>query len=165
MISHPQTPAGTPGTDRQRWMRAFALGDAGFLEKSLARLSACPSYTFLRKPEAGMLMLEGKAGNAGQRFNLGEMLVTRCAVRMATPDGVTGGTVSGHAYIAGNRPRHAEMAAVLDALMQQPEYAKRLEAELVAPLIAAREQARRKTATETAKTRVDFFTMVRGEDA
>ncbi|SBW07328.1 PhnG protein [uncultured delta proteobacterium] len=161
MDSHPQAPAGTPGQDRQRWMRAFALGEESFLEKGLARLAAYPAYSFLRKPEAGMLMLEGKAGNAGQRFNLGEMLVTRCAVRMASADGV----VSGHAYVAGNRPRHAEMAAVLDALMQQPAYAERLEAELVAPLAAAREQARRKTAAETAKTRVDFFTMVRGEDA
>lgn len=161
MQSHSRTSAGTSGTTRRRWMRAFALGDADSLEKGLARLPACPSYTLLRKPEAGMLMLEGRTGNAGQRFNLGEMLVTRCAVRMGTADG----SVAGHAYIAGNHPRHAEMAAVLDALMQQPEYAARLEAELVAPLLHAKEQAGREAAAEAAKTRVDFFTMVRGEDA
>ena len=161
MHSYPQTSAAPPGTARQRWMRAFALGETGSLEKGLERLPACPPYTFLRRPEAGMLMLEGRAGNAGQRFNLGEMLVTRCAVRMATADG----GVSGHAHIAGNRPRHAEMAAVLDALMQQPEFAARLEAELVAPLLHAKELAGRKTAAETAKTKVDYFTKVRGEDA
>lgn len=142
-------------------MRAFALCDGAALEKGLASLPACPAYTFLRRPEAGMVMLEGRAGNTGRRFNMGEMLVTRCAVRMATAMG----EVSGHAYVAGNRPRHAEAAAVLDALMQQPEYAARLDGELVKPLLAAREQACRKTAAETARTRVDFFTMVRGEDA
>ncbi|MDR2800826.1 MAG: phosphonate C-P lyase system protein PhnG [Desulfovibrio sp.] len=158
-----QQPAeqGLAGKDRQRWMRAFALGDEAALAKGLAVFPACPPYTFLRKPEAGMLMLEGRAGNAGRRFNFGEMLVTRCAVRMATADG----EVSGHAYVAGNRPRHAEAAAVLDAMMQQPEYAERLDRELVAPLLAAWELACRETAAETAKTRVDFFTMARGEDA
>jgi alpha-D-ribose 1-methylphosphonate 5-triphosphate synthase subunit PhnG len=142
-------------------MRAFALGEEATLVKGLASFPACPPYTFLRRPEAGMLMLEGRAGNSGRRFNFGEMLVTRCAVRMATADG----EVSGHAYVAGNRPRHAEAAAVLDALMQQPEYAKRLDRELVAPLLTALEAARRRTAAETAGTRVDFFTMARGEDA
>jgi alpha-D-ribose 1-methylphosphonate 5-triphosphate synthase subunit PhnG len=141
-------------------MRAFALGEEAMLESGLDALPGYPPYTFLRKPEAGILMLEGRTGNVGRRFNLGEMLVTRCAVRMATADG----DVAGHAWVAGNRPRHAEAAAVLDALMQQPEYAARLERDLVAPLLAAREGIRRKTAAETAKTRVEFFTMVRGED-
>ncbi|MDR1489735.1 MAG: phosphonate C-P lyase system protein PhnG [Desulfovibrio sp.] len=148
------------GKNRQRWMRAFALGEEAALEKGLAAFPDCPPYTFLRKPEAGMVMLEGRAGNSGRRFNFGEMLVTRCAVRMATADG----EVSGHAYVAGNRPRHAEAAAVLDALMQQPEYAERLDKDLVAPLLAARELACRETAAETSATRVDFFTMARGED-
>lgn len=147
--------------NRQRWMRAFALSEAESLEQGLAGLRMVPEYVFLRKPEAGMVMLEGRVGNVGARFNLGEMLVTRCAVRMAMPDG----EVYGHAYVAGNRLRHAEAAAILDALMQQPEYAAGLEEKLVTPLLAARERIRRETATETAKTRVDFFTMLRGEDA
>jgi phosphonate C-P lyase system protein PhnG len=161
MDSNVPMPGGMPDTQRQRWMRAFALADADSLHRKLAAVTSCPPYTFLRKPEAGMVMLEGRAGNTGLRFNLGEMLVTRCAVRMAT----TGGDVSGHAFVAGNRAAHAEAAAVLDALMQQPEYADALEKELVEPLLSAWERKCRETAEETAKTRVDFFTMVRGEDA
>lgn len=156
-----QAPRGAAEMNRRRWMRAFALGKAESLERGLAGLRTVPAYVFLHRPEAGMVMLEGRVGNTGARFNVGEILVTRCAVRMA----MANGEVFGHAYIAGNRPRHAETAAVLDALMQQPEYVARLEEELVTPLLAAQEQARRETATETAKTRVDFFTMVRGEDA
>jgi alpha-D-ribose 1-methylphosphonate 5-triphosphate synthase subunit PhnG len=161
MDSQQQTVRGTAEKSRQRWMGAFALGGTDWLEKGLAGLRAIPAYTFLRKPEAGMVMLAGRAGNTGRRFHCGEMLITRCAVRMGAADG----EVSGHAWVAGNHPRHAEIAAVLDALMQQPEYAERLEKDLVTPLLAAREQARRETAAETAKTRVDFFTLTRGEDA
>ena len=161
MNTQQQTTHGPAEKNRQRWMRAFALGDAVMIEWGLAALPAFPAYTFLRKPEAGMVMLEGRTGNAGRRFNLGEMLVTRCAVRMATAEG----DVSGHAYIAGNRPRHAEAAAVLDALMQQPEYSRQIDKELVTPLLAALERAHCGTEAETAGTRVDFFTMVRGEDA
>ncbi len=161
MELQPKTTPGAHRENRQRWMRAFALGEEAILAKALAAFSPLPPYTFLRRPEAGMVMLEGRTGNAGQRFNFGEMLVTRCAVRLAIP----AGDVSGHAYVAGNRPRFAETAAVLDALMQHPEYAGRIEKELVRPLLAARERLCRKTAAETARTRVDFFTMVRGEDA
>lgn len=160
MDSYPQTPCGTAPEQRRRWMRAFALSDTDALETGLGCLPAIPEYTYLRKPEAGMVMLEGRTGNAGQRFNLGEMLVTRCAVRMATAQG----EVAGFAYIAGNRPWHAEAAAVLDALMQQPDYADLLERELVTRLSAAQSAKRRKTEAETARTKVDFFTMVRGED-
>lgn len=146
---------------RRRWMRAFAMGSEGSLEKALSGVLPFPEYAFLRRPEAGMLMLQGRAGNAGRRFNLGEMLVTRCAVAVETPSG----TREGHAYIAGKRFRHAEMAAVLDALMQEPSIGGKLESELVAPLLAALAAKHRKAAGEAAKTKVDFFTMVRGEDA
>lgn len=146
---------------RQRWMRAFALGDETLLEKGLENIPQLPAYTFLRKPEAGMLMLEGRAGNSGQRFNLGEMLVTRCTVVLAPEHG----GVEGHAYVMGNRPGHARSAAVLDALMQRPEYAPRLERELVVPLLAAHARKAARIVAETAATRVDFFTLVRGEDA
>lgn len=142
-------------------MRAFALGEETLLEKCLGDIANLPAYTVLRNPEAGMIMLEGRAGNSGQRFNLGEMLVTRCSVAL----GSEYGSIEGHAYVMGNRPGHARTAAVLDALMQRPEYAPRLETELVAPLLAAHAGKEVRIAAETAATRVDFFTLVRGEDA
>ncbi len=142
---------------RQRWMRAFALGQEHVLEAALQQCEPAPTYTVLRKPEAGMIMLEGKAGNSGQRFNLGEMLVTRCAVSLNNHEG--------HAYIMGNNPKHAIMAALLDALMQDSVYAENLEKTLVTPLLSTFECQRKHVAAQTANTKVDFFTMVRGEDA
>ncbi len=148
---------------RQRWMRAFALGQEATLEKALQNCEPAPIYTLLRKPEAGMVMLEAKAGNSGQRFNLGEMLVTRCAV--SVQGHLKNHMHEGHAYIMGNNPKHAIMAAILDALMQDSAYTSTLEKTLVAPLLATFEAQRAQAAAETARTKVDFFTLVRGEDA
>ena len=148
---------------RKRRMAALALADETTLEAEAARLSDAFSYTFLRRPEAGLVMLEGRAGNSGQRFNLGEMLITRCVVRLEPQGNET--ATEGYAFVQGNRPRHAELAALFDALLQQEAWAKSLERSLIAPLAAGREEQLQKRAEETAATRVDFFTMVRGEDA
>jgi alpha-D-ribose 1-methylphosphonate 5-triphosphate synthase subunit PhnG len=143
-------------------MAALALADEATLEAEAARLPDTFSCTFLRRPEAGLLMLEGRAGNAGQRFNLGEMLITRCVVRLEPKDGNP--VTEGYAFIQGNRPRHAELSALFDALLQQKGWAEPLERSLIAPLVARRAEQLRKRAEEAAPTKVDFFTMVRGED-
>jgi len=147
---------------RKRRMAALALAAEETLEAEAARFSGSFSYTFLRFPEPGLVMLEGRAGNSGQRFNLGEMLVTRCVVRLEPPDSAA--VTEGYAFIQGNRPRHAELAAVFDALLQLDDWAESLERSLIEPLMAGREEQLRKRAEETARTRVDFFTLVRGED-
>ena len=72
-----------------------------------------PAHQALREPENGLVMLRGRAGGAGGRFNLGEMTVTRCTVRNA------GGYV-GHAYIQGREKPLAVLAAALDAALQDP---------------------------------------------
>ena len=148
---------------RQRRMAALALADETTLAAKAAEFSDSFSYTFLRRPEAGLVMLEGRAGNSGQRFNLGEMLITRCVVRLEAPDSKA--ITEGYAFIQGNRPRHAELAAVFDALLQLDDWAEPLERSLIEPLMAGREEQLRKRAQETARTKVDFFTLVRGEDA
>jgi len=147
---------------RQRRMAALALADEKALEAEAARIFDSFSYTFLRRPEAGLVMLEGRAGNSGQRFNVGEMLVTRCVVRLEAQgcEAIT----EGHAFIQGNRPRHAELAAVFDALLQLDAWAESLDRLLIEPLLAEREKLLQKRAAETARTKVDFFTLVRGED-
>jgi alpha-D-ribose 1-methylphosphonate 5-triphosphate synthase subunit PhnG len=101
-------------------------------------------------------MVRGRAGGTGAPFNLGEMTVTRCALTLDTGE-------VGHAYIQGRRKGDAEAAALVDALMQT-ERAADLRAKVLDPL--AREQAQRRTdrAEKAAATKVDFFTMVRGED-
>jgi len=147
---------------RQRRMAALALADEKTLEAEAARIFDSFSYTFLHRPEAGLIMLEGRAGNSGQRFNVGEMLVTRCVVRLEARD--SAGITEGYAFIQGNRTRHAELAAVFDALLQLNDWAESLDRSLIEPLIAEREKQLRKRAAETARTKVDFFTLVRGED-
>jgi len=147
---------------RQRRMAALALADEKALETEAAKIFASFSYTFLRRPEAGLIMLEGRAGNSGQRFNLGEMLITRCVVRLEAQDNEA--ITEGYAFIQGNRPRHAELAAVFDALLQLEDWAESLDRLLIGPLWAGREKQLKKHADKTARTKVDFFTLVRGED-
>ncbi|PHQ71913.1 MAG: phosphonate C-P lyase system protein PhnG [Sneathiella sp.] len=115
-------------------------------------------YDFLRPPEFGLVMVQGRAGGNGQKFNLGEMSVTRCSVLLSD------GTV-GHAYIAGRKRRHAEIAAVFDALLQNQKRHDKLNEMVIAPLADKRARALSDRSRKAAATKVDFFTMVRGEDA
>ncbi|WP_459618280.1 phosphonate C-P lyase system protein PhnG [Bordetella sp. 2513F-2] len=141
---------------RRAWMRVLALADPAELDRAYAALGELPARQWLRKPETGMAMVRARSGGTGSQFNLGEITVTRCAV---TLDGVMG-----VAYVRGRAARHAEQAAVADALLQLPRWHERVQAGLVEPLaqaIAARREAR---ARQAAQTKVDFFTLVRGED-
>jgi len=126
------------------------------LERSYAGLTCKPDYDFLRPPEVGMVMVQGRADGNGKRFNLGEMTMTRCTVKLA--DGAVG-----HGYVAGRDKRHAELAAVFDALLQT-DIQSRIMNEIIRPLAEAQKQRRSEKAEKTAATRVNFFTMVRGED-
>jgi alpha-D-ribose 1-methylphosphonate 5-triphosphate synthase subunit PhnG len=65
--------------------------------------------------------------------------------------------------VQGRDKTHARIAALVDALMQTA-MEQRLRTEVLAPLAADAETRRRARAGEAAATRVDFFTMVRGED-
>lgn len=115
-----------------------------------------PDHVWLRAPEIGTTMVRGRVGGTGAPFNLGEITVTRCALQLI--DGRVG-----HAYVQGRDKAHATRAAVVDALMQGDEAAQ-IRASVVTPL-QAQEAARRQTRAEkAAATKVEFFTMVRGED-
>lgn len=116
-----------------------------------------PPHRMLRRPETGLAMVRGRAGGTGAKFNVGEVTVTRCAVELE------GGAV-GVAYVRGRNQRHAELAALLDALLQDPERRPGLEARIVEPLAAAQAARRRAAAERVAPSRVEFFTMVRGDD-
>lgn len=141
---------------RQRWMGVLARADAAHLGAAWDTLEDLPSWTRLRGPETGMVMVRGRVGGDGGAFNLGEMTVTRCSVRL--------GAWVGHAWVAGRSAARAEMAAVLDALLQDPERRQLLEARVVAPLEAGLAASRAAAAARAGATRVDFFTMLRGED-
>lgn len=103
-----------------------------------------------------MVMLRGRVGGTGNPFNLGEASVVRCAVRLG--DGPLG--VS---YALGRDKRRAELAALFDALLQDPQHHDDLQRELIAPLARAQAQARAQKQNDVADSKVEFFTFVRGE--
>lgn len=139
-------------TPRQRWMSVLARAPAEAIADRLTAAGPVPPYTRLRGPEAGLVMVRGRTGGGGAPFNLGEMTVTRCTVR-------TSGGLVGHAYIAGRDDRRAELAAVVDALMQDPARADALGAAVIDPLAAAQQAARDDVAAKAAATKVQFFSM------
>ena len=144
----PQTAA------RQRWMGILARAGDGALEAAWAGLAERPAYHFLRPPETGLVMVRGRMGGAGAAFNLGEMSATRCAVQLE-------GGETGFAWVTGRNARHAELAAALDALLQQPEHHDTLEETVIAPLEAAERARRQEDRANAARSRVEFFAMAR----
>jgi alpha-D-ribose 1-methylphosphonate 5-triphosphate synthase subunit PhnG len=138
---------------RKGWLSILAKAPSMRLAALLPEL---PAHEMLRAPEVGAVMVQGRAGGTGAPFNLGEMTVTRCSIRLA------GGTV-GHAWVQGRDKAHAQRAAVADALLQTDAAAK-IDAQVIQPLHAEAEAARRSRAAKAAATKVEFFTMVRGED-
>lgn len=139
---------------RRGWMSLLANAEP---ERLAALLPEVSEHEVLRAPETGAVMVRGRAGATGAPFNLGEMTVTRCSIRLAC------GTV-GHAWVQGRDKAHARRAALADALMQT-DAAADLTARVLAPLEAEANAARANRAAKAAATKVDFFTMVRGEDA
>ena len=139
-------------TPRKRWMAVLARAGSEAISECLAACGALPSYVRLRGPENGLVMARGRIGGGGAPFNLGEITVTRCTVRSA------GGQI-GHAYVTGRDGRHAELAALVDAMMQDPSRADTLERMVVAPLEAAEFARRAAIAAKAAATKVRFFAM------
>lgn len=143
--------------EERRWaMGVLACAD----DRSLASLWADwpdkPAFTWLRRPERGLVMVQGRQGGAGAAFNLGELTVTRCALRLAD------GTV-GHAYVQGRSIEKAEISALIDALHQRPGESAAVRRKILEPLSQRRADARKAAAAETAASRVEFLTMVRGD--
>lgn len=142
--------------ERQAWMKIFACSSPEQVEAVWANATELNeiSCEVIRKPERGLVMVRGRAGSAGEQFNLGEMTVTRCAVRL--PEGQTG--VS---YISGRNLEHALIAAKADALLQSDIHHQKAYEALVAPLKQKIDAYESERAAKVAATRVNFFTMVR----
>ena len=140
---------------RQRWLSILAKSDRRAIEAALGD-HGLPDVEMLRPAEVGLVMVRGRAGGSGQRFNLGEMPVTRCSVRSVA------GHV-GHGYVQGRDKAHAELAARLDAALQEPARRAALTTSVIDPLAVALSREKRAIEAKAAATKVDFFTMVRGE--
>jgi len=143
-------------TARKDWMSLLAKAPAGVLAELWQGMEDAPEFTHLRAPEIGAAMVRGRMGGTGAPFNLGEMTVTRCSLQLGC------GTV-GHGYVQGRDKAHAERAALVDALMQT-EAAAQTDMVLLQPLRAKMASVRTARAAKAAATKVDFFTMARGED-
>ena len=141
---------------RQRWLAVLARSSTDDLKAAFVALAPEPDYSLLRPPETGLVMVRGRAGGDGARFNLGEMTVSRCAIRL--PDGTVG-----HGYVAGRDQQKAELVAVFDALLQDPAGGPGLLETLIQPLARRLAQRREAEQARTDATRVDFFTLVRGD--
>ncbi len=112
---------------------------------------ALPAYEKLREAESGLVMVRGRVGGDGAPFNLGEATVSRAAVRLATGE------------VGFRDSEKALMIALCDALVQSSELAEVVEDRVIAPLRAALTADRQQKAARTVATKVDFYTMVRGE--
>lgn len=140
---------------RKAAMAVLAHADAAEISRCLEPI-AVPAYENLREPENGLVMLRGRIGGDGAPFNLGEATVSRAAVRLATGE-------VGFGYVLGRDRRKAQMIALCDALVQSNDFSEAVEENVLTPLRAAMISERDRKAAETAATRVDFYTMVRGE--
>lgn len=142
---------------RRKRMSVLARCKTSRLQELWSRLGLAPAHKTLRGPESGLVMLRGRIGGTGEAFNLGEATVTRASVRLE--DGSVG-----HAMALGRDGAKARLSAIIDALCQNLETAVLIDAEIIAPMQRELDRADETRRQQTAATRVDFFTMVRGED-
>lgn len=142
---------------RKRWMAVLARASTAELGQAWSAITAPPTFRWLKPAEVGLVMLRARVGGSGARFNVGEAAVTRCVVR--TADGYTG-----VGYILGRERRRAELAALFDALLQNSARRRGIEQRVLEPLATSQQRRQKERSRKSAATKVDFYTLVRGED-
>jgi alpha-D-ribose 1-methylphosphonate 5-triphosphate synthase subunit PhnG len=143
--------------ERRNWMEILARAPLPMLESWMHRMAESgllPGRMWLRRPDTGLVMLRGRIGGAGERFNLGEMTVTRCVLRIESGE-------VGIAYVRGRSPRHAELAALADALLQSAPRRDAVMRQLIEPVRAHLEGQVARKRHKAQATRVEFFTLAR----
>jgi len=151
-IAHPQII-----DERRTVMAVLAQAQGDEIARGLTLVGKDIDFIELRSAETGLVMLRGRIGGDGAPFNAGEATVTRAAVQIASGE-------KGFAYVLGRDARKARLAALCDALWQTKTHRQSVEQHVLAPLRAAQDERRAVKRAQTAATRVDFFTLVRGED-
>ena len=145
----------TQQAQRKAAMAVLAHAEAGEIAACL-RTIPLPGHQDLREPENGLVMLRGRVGGDGAPFNLGEATVSRAAVRLASGE-------VGFGYTLGRNSEKARLIALCDALVQSRDFGAAVERDVIAPLREQLMVRRKQQAEQTAATKVDFYTMVRGE--
>lgn len=142
-------------SQRQQWLAVLARASRAELEAGAAGLQPWPAAETVRPAEMGMVMLRGRVGGTGDAFNVGEASLVRCAIRV--------GGALGVGYALGRDGRKAELIALLDALLQDEARTAQLMRDVVQPLQRSQQDKRDAQSRAAASSKVDFFTMVRGE--
>jgi alpha-D-ribose 1-methylphosphonate 5-triphosphate synthase subunit PhnG len=140
---------------RRRWLSVLAHGQRSALERHAVQLAEYP-FEWLRQPEVGLTMVRGRIGGHGDRFNLGEATVTRCAVRHQPSFGPA---TAGVGYVLGRDPQRCAWVAQFDALLQVPALHGLLMRDVIDALDAATAKRRTEQWALTASSRVRFFTL------
>ena len=143
---------------RQRWMRVLAHSQPAALAARMNALGLTPDYDTIRAPEIGLVQIQARMGGTGERFFAGDATLTRAAIRLHS------GTL-GYGYVLGRDKAHAERCAVIDALLQEQPHFQTLMETLISPLEADRAARIAARQAEVNTSRVDFFTLVRGDNA
>lgn len=143
---------------RRRAMAILARARRDELAEPVARHWPDHGARDLKPVETGLVMLRGRIGGDGAPFNLGEATVTRAIVELPTGE-------RGFAYRLGRDDELAHLAAIVDALWLCEASRHGVETAILAPIGERLATEAAKSRAETAATRVDFFTLVRGEDA
>ena len=157
MASAANEPRPVAAAARRDAMALLVEGGTAELSELLRAIGELPLYEDIRRAESGLVMVRGRIGGDGAPFNLGEASVARAAVRLATGE-------VGFGYVLGRDHRRARLVALCDALLQSDHYRPAVERHVLEPIRARRAAERKRSAERTAATRVEFFTLVRGED-
>ncbi len=140
---------------RQRWLSVLANSPWSRLEALWREIEReLPVARSLRRPEIGLVMVQGRISGTGSAFCAGEMTATRAAVRLDSGE-------VGIGYVGGRSTCHAEIVATIDAVGQRAEWRDILERRIVAPLAEEAEVRRRLAAARANATKVEFFTVAR----
>ncbi|MCF7505644.1 phosphonate C-P lyase system protein PhnG [Vibrio sp. L3-7] len=143
--------------ERKKWMSVLAQSQFSELKTRWEALGLEAKYAMVREPEIGLAQVRARMGSTGRQFNMGDVTITRAVIKLTSGE-------LGYSYLQGRSKPHAELAAVVDALMQNGQQAEVINTQVIEPLAAMKHERDSQRRQEVASSKVDFFTMVRGED-
>jgi len=159
-MANATTSVSSPPAEMQRRrcdaMALLAASDAAEIARHLETIGPLPPHEEVRAPESGLVMVRGRIGGDGAPFNCGEATVSRAVVRLASGQ-------TGYSYVLGRDHAKARLIALCDALLQTEGHRGALEQHVIAPIRDRLDAARQADAERVAATKVEFFTLVRGE--
>ncbi|WP_298218695.1 phosphonate C-P lyase system protein PhnG [Halothiobacillus sp.] len=152
MINSTTEPEQPAVAARQRWLSILARAQDTDLIACLEQAPPLPAFHWLRSPEVGLIMVQGRIGGSGSAFNLGEMTISRGSIRDVA------GRI-GHGYTTGRRLKSIEWIARLDAVLQDTTLAPAYLTTVIEPLAQIQQAQRQTLAGKAAATEVKFFTL------